>query len=450
VFHEIKQYLNHFNTNDPSFLYNFIKTKNYSIFLIQIHQLCLSFLKEIKSKLSLMDSKMNYDHYFGTMDDLNTSEIIRKFNNEFFTYLLSDTTEPVASRDIHIKELIEGLPAPSDKYDILSIVLSDISSEALSHMYAEINKIKDANNMKNVKSRLKSLFSLYVLEDAIPNEDITINTNDVVTDGMFGKICLGTLKNADLYGASDAVIKKSTVHDALPVAVELIYFNENYLNKQRFGHELDSLKKLSNAKCVLKVYGWLPITSETTGTNRPVVGIVTETWDRTLTSLVLDETFEPTIDIWLKYLLEIIKALSHIKRSGITYRTMKADSIVITSANTAVISDLSLTFNQNYITTRTTVTNTYKLIDSTNQQYVGSIGFTAPEVYKGELLRYLVSCRLMSLLFRLLLLPSCLSRAFYVFFSLAVCWICMSFLPVPSSCFVPILFCLFITFFSHF
>jgi hypothetical protein len=392
VFHEIKQYLGHFNSNDPNFLNNFIKTKNYSIFLIQIHQLFLSFLKEIKSKLSLMDSKMNYDSYFGSMDDLNTSEIIRKFNNEFFTYLLGDNNaggaggNPIVSKDTHIKELIEGLPNPSDKYDILSIVLSDISSEALSHIYAEMNKIKDAHNINNVKNRLKSLFSLYVLEDAIPNEDITINMNDVVTDGMFGKICVGSLKNADLYGASDAVIKKHTDTGSagLPVAVELIYFNENYLNKQRFGHELDSLKKLSNAKCVLKVYGWLPISSESTGSNRPVIGIVTETWDRTLTSLVLDEAFEPTIDIWLKYLLEIIKALSHIKRSGITYRTMKADSIVITSANTAVISDLSLTFNQNYITTRTTVTNTYKLIDSTNQQYVGSIGFTAPEVYKGR------------------------------------------------------------------
>ncbi len=327
---------------------------------------------------SVAANKTNPDEFFniesGSQSDFNSAEVVKKFNNDFFSnFLFLD--------DTHILELVDL--SADDKYELFRVILTEVTSEQLQHILAEIGKIKDTK-VNTIKQKLKSIFARYILEDPIYEEDINMNTHDVIHDGMFGQICLGTLKNADIYAASDASSKRGGGGDVpVAVAVELIHMTESFINKQRLGREIDALRKLSNAKCVLRMYGWIPLPSPE-GSSRPVIGIVTETWHRTLTSLVTDDGFEPTIDAWLKYLLEIVKALAHIKRSGIIYRTLKADSIVITSANNAVISDLSLTFNQNYMTTRTTIMNTIRVDATNNQQMVGSIGFMAPESYKGK------------------------------------------------------------------
>ena len=376
---EIEDYLNNFLLENC--LFAFIIKKNYSVLLIQIHQAVLSFLKDLKVLLTASADEIpkfsasTYDDFFAETNDLHSNDIIRRFNDEFFSEFLFSSPR-------YLHEFVVLIH--HEKSELLHIILTEVSPDQMQHLLLEFDKLKieTPNNDNQLISKIRSAIASFVIEDKIAAEDIVVNLGDVITDGMFGKICLGTLKNADLYSSSGgAAQKKSTV--PIRVAVELVSLNEPFLHKQRFGREIDALRKLSNAKCVLKVYGWIPLESSALNTERPVIGIVTETWHRTLTSLVLDEEFEPTVDVWLKYLSDIIKALSHIKRSGITYRTLKADSIVITSTNVAVISDLSLTFNQNYITTRTTVMNNFK-VDSTNQQIVGSIGFTAPETYKGK------------------------------------------------------------------
>jgi serine/threonine protein kinase len=378
---EIDKYLNSFLQNNC--LTSFLITKQYSVLLIQIHQSILSFLKDLKLLLGSAAggshnpplNTASYDKFFGDTYDLHSNDIIRRFNDDFFFQFLFSSPE-----DIYLQQFA-GMSS-QEKYELLSIVFTEITADQLQHLLSEFNKFKSSDPIPTLISKIKNTISTYIIEESIATEDLVVNLNDVITDGMFGKICLGTLKNAERYSTSVS----TTAHKKgapIRVGIELVSLNEPFLHKQRFGREIDALRKLSNAKCVLKIYGWIPLESSTLNTDRPVIGIVTETWHRTLTSLVLDETFEPTVDVWLKYLIDIIKALSHIKRSGIVYRTLKADSIVITSTNVAVISDLSLTFNQNYITTRTTITNTFK-VDSTNQQIVGSIGFTAPETYKGK------------------------------------------------------------------
>eukprot|EP01040_Poterioochromonas_malhamensis_P018023 gene18023-20912_t len=254
IFQEIAIYLHAFTT--PNVLNTYIKTKQYSIALIQIHQASIALIRELKALLqpptkrgdddSVAVNKTNPDEFFnieaGSQSDFNSAEVVKKFNNDFFSNFLFLT-------DAHILELVDL--SADDKYELFRVILTEVTSEQLQHILAEIGKIKDTK-VNTIKQKLKSIFARYILEDPIFDEDINMNTHDVIHDGMFGQICLGTLKNADIYAASDASSKRGGGGDVpVAVAVELIHMTESFINKQRLGREIDALRKLSNAKCVL-------------------------------------------------------------------------------------------------------------------------------------------------------------------------------------------------------